>query len=357
MAENMENRVFSGYYKGGHVQGIAVDRKRGYLYYSFTTLLVKTDLEGRAVGSVNNLAGHLGCITYDAETDMLYGSLELKHDVIGRDIVGQTGREIAAEDAFYLVQFDTLKIDRMDMDAECDGVMRAVYLQDVVRDYLGSDPVSGKPHCYGCSGIDGVALGPVFGEMPGSTPRLMVAYGIYADTDRQDNDHQVLLQFDRAVFEEYGRPLDQANPHHSGPDGCEARYFFFTGNTRYGIQNLEYDSFSRSWLVAVYKGQKACYRNFSLFAIDGTVKPRLQTLTGRGQEQGLVLSSAKFGEKEENAPVWGSFFKYGSTGMASLGDGTFLFSESGHDSEKQMFYTFVQKYAINPEKAQLFEIL
>ena len=353
----MENRVFSGYYKGGHVQGIAVDRKHGYLYYSFTTLLVKTDLEGRPVGSVNNLAGHLGCITYDAETDMLYGSLELKHDVIGRDIVSKTGREIAAEDAFYLVQFDTLKIDRMDMDAERDGVMRAVYLQDVVLDYAGTDPVSGKRHRYGCSGIDGIALGPVFGQTPNSTPKLMVAYGIYSDTERQDNDHQVLLQFDRDIFAQYGSFLDQADPHHNGPESCEERYFFLTGNTNYGIQNLEYDSFSKSWMIAVYKGHKPCYRNFALFAIDGTAQPQLQTLTGRGREQGLVLTSAKFGEKDENAQVWGTFFRYGSTGMVSLGDGTFLFSENGYDRETQMFYTFVQKYRMNPENAELFEIV
>ena len=64
---NFPKDIFSGSYKTGHCQGIAVDAERGYVYYSFTTILVKTDLDGRFIGSVSNLAGHLGCITYDRE--------------------------------------------------------------------------------------------------------------------------------------------------------------------------------------------------------------------------------------------------------------------------------------------------
>jgi hypothetical protein len=39
--------------EASHVQGIAVDKKHGYIYYSFTTLLVKTDLAGNVVGTVS----------------------------------------------------------------------------------------------------------------------------------------------------------------------------------------------------------------------------------------------------------------------------------------------------------------
>ena len=37
-------KIFSGYFGKCHCQGIAIDEARGYVYYSFTTLLVKTDL-------------------------------------------------------------------------------------------------------------------------------------------------------------------------------------------------------------------------------------------------------------------------------------------------------------------------
>ena len=64
---NIPNIIYSGVYRGGHVQGIAVDKKNGFIYYSFTTVLVKTDLLGKTIGSVVHLAGHLGCLAYDSE--------------------------------------------------------------------------------------------------------------------------------------------------------------------------------------------------------------------------------------------------------------------------------------------------
>lgn len=44
----------------GHIQGIATDAERKYMYYSFTTSLIKTDMNGNVIGSVKGLAGHLG---------------------------------------------------------------------------------------------------------------------------------------------------------------------------------------------------------------------------------------------------------------------------------------------------------
>ena len=93
-------RVNSGFWPEGHVQGIAIDEVGGYIYFSFTTILLKTDLTGNPVGSVCNIVGHLGCITFDPDRRRVYGSLELKHDAIGRGIVSRTGKELAEEDAF-----------------------------------------------------------------------------------------------------------------------------------------------------------------------------------------------------------------------------------------------------------------
>ncbi len=322
-------RIHSGFWPEGHVQGIAVDEAGGFIYFSFTTILLKTDLAGNPVGSVCNIVGHLGCITFDADRRRVYGSLELKHDAIGRGIVSRTGRELAEEDAFYLVSFDCDAIDRMGMDAEvadAEGrsVMTALYLPDVVRDYSEVDEVSGKLHRYGCSGIDGTAYGPVLGRAPDSEKRIMVCYGIYGDVERADNDHQVILQYDPAMIGEFGRPLSQAAPHHSGC-ACEARYFFYTGNTTYGVQNLEYDPFTHTYMVAVYPGRKEGFVNYPLFFIDANVAPAERGLTGRGGECGLLSEPATPALAVDRA-VGGCWFGLGQTGVYAFGDGRYAFS-------------------------------
>ena len=321
-------RIHSGYWPEGHVQGIAVDEACGYVYFSFTTILLKTDLAGNPVGSVRGIVGHLGCITFDPDRRRVYGSLELKHDAVGRGIMNRTGKEIAAEDAFYLVSFDCDAIDRMDMDAEVTdaegrSVMTALYLPDVVADYNDTDEVSGKPHRYGCSGIDGTAYGPVFGAAPDSAKKIMVCYGIYGDVSREDNDHQVILQFEPSMIEELGKPLTQAAPHHSGCP-CEARYFFHTGNTTYGVQNLEYDPFTRTYLTAVYVGKKEDFVNYPLFFIDATQAPREGELLGRNGKVGLRLSPVK--PTPAVSDGGGCWFGLGQTGVYAFGDGRYAFS-------------------------------
>lgn len=325
---NFPRRIHSGYHPEGHVQGIAIDEVGGYIYFSFTTILLKTDLAGNPVGSVCNIVGHLGCITFDPDRRRVYGSLELKHDAIGRGIVSRTGKELAVEDAFYLVSFDCDAITAMNMDAEVtddDGrsVMTALYLPDVVRDYTETDEVSGKPHRCGCSGIDGTAYGPVFGEAPDSPKKIMACYGVYSDVERTDNDHQVILQYDPAMIEALGQPLTQAAPHHSGCP-CEARYFFHTGNTTYGVQNLEYDPFTRTYLVAVYTGKKERFTNYPLFFIDAAAAPVESELIGRGGEAGLLLSPAR--PADTVSETGGCWFGLGQTGVYAFGDGRYAFS-------------------------------
>lgn len=333
--------LFSGWWPEGHVQGIAVDQEKGYVYFSFTTILLKTDLQGRAVGSVKGLAGHLGCIDFDPKRRRVYGSLELKHDVIGKGIIDRTGWDPNAEDNFYLVSFDADAIDRMDMDALRDGVMKAVWLADPVKDYKQTDPVSGEKHTYGCSGIDGTAIGPVFG---GGEEKLMIAYGIYSQVDRQDNDHQVILQYDPAVVDEYAQPLDQEAPHHSGPTQAEQRYFLYTGNTRFGVQNLAYDPYSKLWYVCVYRGEKPAFGNFPMYFIDGTKPPVPTMLRGR-EEEGLLLSLAPVGQQDAMG-VWGLEFPYGSTGVAPVGDGTVWFSQPQKDEEHKCFASNMVRYRL-----------
>ena len=350
----LPSSIFSGVYREGHVQGIAVDNRRGYAYYSFTTMLLKTDLLGNPIGSVVHLAGHLGCITYDASRNRLYASLEMKHDAIGAGIIKRTGWDPTAEDAFYLVSFDCDAITRMGMDAETDGVMRAVYLYDVVKDYRERDDASQKPHRYGCSGIDGIGLGPVFGSPRTDCQKIMIAYGIYSELAREDNDYQVLLQYDPDVVDTYGESLCQASPHHRGPETCEARYFFYTGNTVYGVQNLEYDAYSHCWFLAVYTGKKPQFAPFSMFFIDGGVAPAESELTGRGGERGLTLQTASLGRVGTPATVRGCYFPYGQTGMMSLGDGSFYFSQDGGNREDKSYWTTLRRYRLDPDAQDLF---
>lgn len=353
---NIPKNIFSGSWKEGHVQGIAVDTQRGFVYYSFTTILLKTDLEGNPLATVENLIGHLGCIAFDAERNRLYGSLELKHDVIGMGIMERTGRALAEEDAFYLVSFDLEKLDRMGMDAEKDQIVSTVYIRDVVEDYSGIDPYSGKPGRYGCGGMDGVSVGPVFGSDKNSPKKIMLAEGIRGDVTRTDNDHQVLLQYDPSIFDIYGQPLDQLHPHHNGPESCEQRYFFYTGNTTWGIQNLEYDPATGYWFTAVYVGKKPEFENFKMFAVDGNIPAKEAQLEGRGCEHGLLLTSVKIGPDPRNNGIHGSYFAYGSTGIASLGDGRFCISIIDPHVPKEMHCTNVVLHRFDPVHPEWFRL-
>lgn len=346
------NEIKSGYWKEGHVQGIAIDEAKGHVYFSFTTLLLKTDLAGNPVGSVKNLAGHLGCIVIDPERRRVCGSLELKHDAIGAGIINRTGWDPSAEDNFYLVSFDIDKIDRMEMDAEADGIMTAVWLGEVGDDYAADDPASGKKHRYGCSGIDGMAIGPVFGAAVDSPKKIMITYGVYSDLEREDNDYQVVLQYDPSVIDTYGRPLNQAEPHHNGPAVGEARYFAYTGNTVYGVQNLEYDAASRLWLTAVYAGRKEQYPNYSMYFIDGSAAPKAEVLKGRGGETGLVLTLADPAGVGGDTP--GCRFAYGATGMYADGCGHYYFSNPLRNKEEKTFSSTVMKYKMDKTSPDVF---
>jgi len=320
----MKGSIFTEAHGGCHIQGIAVDEKKGFIYYSFTTMLIKAKMDGTIVGSVKGLTGHLGCIDFHEADGKVYGSLEYKNDAIGKGIHRSLGIEKEYEDAFYMTVFDVDKIDRMDMDAEKDGVMTALYLKTVCDDYNGfganKDGTPAK-HRYGCSGIDGTAFGP----LPGSTDGkeyLFVCYGIYSDLNREDNDYQVVLCYDTENWDSLAQPLSQSNMHRSGPAAPTYRFFVYTGNTRYGVQNLEYDKYTNSFFMAVYHGAKPEFPNYKLFAVDASVAPKEEKLKGL-DEVGLTLTLKKVGA-EEHPEVFGWDFPLGATGLYAYGDGRYL---------------------------------
>ena len=346
MLQNLPRTIKIGEYNTGHVQGIAVDRERKYIYLSFTTCLVKAELSGKVVGIVSGLAGHLGCIAYNYEDGKVYGSLEYKNDQIGKGILSRLGRQDEIRDGFYIAVFDVEKIDRLDMDAEKDGVMTAVYLKEVVNDYMADG------HRYGCSGIDGVTFAPAFGS-DDDKKYLYVAYGVYGQIDRDDNDHQVILKYDIADWAQYAKPLNQNKMHCSGPAAPDRKYFVYTGNTTYGVQNLEYDPAANLMLAAVYPGRKEHFPNYPMFFIDCAKAPEKAVLAGLGEE-GEKLSLAEIGLCDEATGLCGSAFQYGSTGMISLGDGLLYFSEDYRTENG--FGTVVRLYRFDPEKADFTEV-
>ena len=318
--------IHTGPFKAGHIQGIAMDHAKGHIYCSYTTMLVKTDFEGNILGTVTGLLGHLGDLDFNPENRCIYGSLEYKNDAIGKGILQMENSNRTLQNAFYIAIFDVDKIDHMGMDAEKDGIMKTVYLPTVLDDYLACVQVDGKEHEHrlGCSGIDGVTFGPKMGKTGGKA-YLTVAYGVYADEARTDNDHQVLLQYDVEKWERWARPLSQGNMHTEGPSEPDGQYFVYTGNTTYGVQNLEYDAHTRKWWMAVYKGKKPAHANYALFAVDADVKPRKQALQGVPYIRKAKVITA----------VQGWHQNVGSTGFCSLDNGCFLISHSYKNSEGQ----------------------
>ena len=329
--------ILSGEQGPFHVQGIAVDLERGYIYFSFTTKLLKMDLAGNLIGSVDGLTGHLGCLTMNPADGRVYGSLEYKDDAIGKGIRKTLDGESEGADqtGFYVAVFDVDRIVRPDMDAERDRVMTAVYVKEAVDDYFAETVNGGRTvaHRFGCSRFGSGEEGDW----------LYVAYGIYGDTLRTDNDYQVLLAYDTKEWKRYEQPLSQSNLHKSGPAAPDRKYFVRTGNTSYGIQNLAYDPASGNLYAAVYKGRKPHYPNWSLFVIDGSKPARRESLQGFDTPtEGEVLSLVEAGNPDGGIGGWN--FKWGATGLCPLGGGYFYISENARSKETRQQSSTVRLY-------------
>ncbi len=342
MGSAFPKKIFSGYHGNCHCQGIAVDSKKGYIYYSFTTKLIKSDLQGHIIGSVDGLIGHLGCIDFCERDGRVYGSLEYKNDVIGKGILKSLRlSETEIKNAFYCVIFDVDKIDRMHMNAESDGIMRAVYLPQVTEDFEASVSVRNQAldHKYGCSGIDGIGWGPDWGKTEGKE-YLRICYGIYGDADRVDNDYQILLTFDaEAWWDTVAMPLKQGGTHPCF-EYSRQKCFVKTGSTNWGVQNLEYDAYMKRWLLAVYRGKKADFPNYDMFFISAEAMP-VPSVHEIYQEEILELPLCREG----------IFFPYGSTGVYANGDGYYYFSQHGKHEELGQYTNAVLYRAANHEKS------
>lgn len=342
---NLPDSIYSGKQGGLHVQGVVVDKANGWVYFSFTNKLVKLDLSGKLIGSVTGFVGHLGDLDI-ADDGKIYGSLEYKNDAIGKGIKNELGVKTSKEDGFYIAIFDGARIVSPNMNAEKEDLLRTVYIREAVSDYEAKVEVDNKEklHRFACSGIDGVAFAPAIG-VPNATKKfLYVAYGIYGDTARNDNDHQVILKYDVSDWQQYAQKLSQDKLHYSGPKKPLEKYFVKTGNTYYGIQNLAYDPYSGNLFAAVYRGSKPQFPNYDLFVIDACKKPvESYILNDNKNIEVKTLSLLDAGNKDPGSGINGWFFKWGATGLYPLGDGTFYISHNSKTKDGQQQST-IYKY-------------
>ncbi len=313
-------RVESGVCAGGHCQGIAVDARRRVVCFSFTTSFVVRSFDDSPVGSVEGLRGHLGCLALNPADGRVYASLEYKRDAIGLGIKRMLGETAETPEAFYVAIFDLDEIKCV--GAPASRAMKCVYLKKPFSDYSYA-PDAGLPHRYGCSGVDGITFAPKFGS-DGGDMSLYIAYGVYSDINRDDNDHQILLRYDAKNFYDYARPLSLDNMHASGPDDCET-LFAYTGNTTYGVQNLEYDKFSDSMYMSVYRGKKRKFPNYPMYALDMSKPPVDCDIRGTN-ERGSLLSLRLGSVLHELTGISGFEFPYGQTGLCALGNGLYYIS-------------------------------
>ncbi len=340
----LPDSIYSGKQGGFHVQGVVVDKANGYVYFSFTDKLIKTDTSGKLIGSVTGFVGHLGDL--DFNDGKIYGSLEYKNDAIGKGINKKLGVQTSSQQGMYIAIFDGSRIVRPNMNAEKEDLLLTVYIKEAVNDYTAKvkDGDKERSHRFGCSGIDGVAFAPAIGSSNATKKFLYVAYGIYGDTARSDNDHQVILKYDVSDWGKYAQKLSQDKLHHSGPKKPLDKYFVRTGNTSYGIQNLAYDEYTGNFFAAVYRGSKAQFPNYELFVIDGKKKP-VEGYIPSGDQHVKVkkLFLLEAGLRDPNSGTRGWFFKWGATGLCPLGNGLFYISHNSKAEDGQQ-QTTIYKY-------------
>lgn len=309
------------YVEGGpfHVQGLAYDSREDCMYMSFTSVFYKTDMEGNVVASISGINGHLGAMVFDPVERKVYASLELKDDSIGRNISSKLGDKLYSRDesVFYVAQIDVDKMTALDMPEE--GIIKRIRVQEACLDYKAHVNIDGreKEHRYACSGIDAVTIAPEIGRVKSSRDYLYVAYGIYGDVDRTDNDYNVILAYPLQMVRDAAKLSDPVLKKYN------AKYFVHTGNTNWGVQNMSYDPLSQKLYLAVYKGKKAQWPNYSHFAIDMNQKPFKAALEGVSYDK-TPKSQLKV------AHAWN--YKWGATGMCSLGDGRLYISQNGKNS-------------------------
>lgn len=285
-----------------HLQGICVDDKLEYMYFSYTTALAKVDMRtGELVSTLTNFGktsfgaaggAHLGCLEY--YDGYIYASLEYK----------DPGKK------FFLAIVDGSKMTEIGMDVyemgDDNDVIFGVLLDEPSNDFrngmLGSgltgqdseyneatDGVN-NGHAFLSSGIDGVSVG----KWPGGKDDnlyLVAAYGVYASTgnyaDRYDGMYNVLQFYSLGRIwqdkdNDWNIPFNgnRGIDHSVGENemlSADKTLYVFTGNTNWGSQNLEYEWDTGDYVLYTYGNTEGWGLN-ATYVVDGSVEPKLKTL-------------------------------------------------------------------------------
>lgn len=284
-----------------HLQGICVDDKMEYMYFSYTDVLAKVDMKtGKVVATIGGFGpgsfyssggAHLGCLAY--YNGRIYGSLEYK----------SPGKK------FFVAVFDETKITETGMNINDLAVKKEDYgvysilLEEPTADFR--DPLNDRDaiieggstdgtavneqnlgHKFGCSGIDGVTFAPMPGSSDGKI-YMFVSYGIYGWADCYDNDYNVLQVYDPAEFAipnengklrlfTYERGLEKTYDESEALRAADTLYVF-TGNTLYGTQNLEVDKDTGDIVLYTYANTKG-WPGYTMYVVDGSKAPEVKEL-------------------------------------------------------------------------------
>ncbi len=204
-----------------HLQGFA--RGGSYLYWSFTDSLVKTTLMGTVKCQVEIRTGHLGdCDWYDGK---IYATL------LGKPLPGHRWDDWTAFDV-YVFNDDDLTLEK-------------VLPLTVCYDYWAVSGSSADTR--GFSGVDGITVAP---DPESGEPKLFIACAL-RDDDRFSD--QIILQYTlNGVY--------------------ETEYRIPTGNTVFGIQNLDYDCENGVFWFTTYEPKRNSQPPERLFCVSGDLK-------------------------------------------------------------------------------------
>ena len=204
-----------------HMQGFS--KSENFMYWSFTDSIVKTTMNGTVKCQAEIHGGHLGDIDY--YDGKIYGSY-LKNSLPGHAWEDWTGFKI------YVFNADDLQVEKiLNLDI-CDYYKSITCTPEDTR---------------GFQGIDGVAIAPdpVSGEMS-----MFVACALYTG---EKYANQIILQF--TLDGEY------ITEHHIP-----------TGNTVYGIQNLDYDAENKEFWFTTYGASQPYQPKEVLYCISHDLK-------------------------------------------------------------------------------------
>ncbi|MBQ8208386.1 MAG: leucine-rich repeat protein, partial [Clostridia bacterium] len=258
-----------------HCQGMCVDDKNEYMYYSLTGVVVKVRIsDGEEVGkftvsSEHNTGNsfHMGDLAY--HNGYLYGSVTYW-----------------GSDKTYIGVIDCSKLEGnvSETNAAGEQVIYGLYCPQF------SETLSNGNDAFRLSGLDGITVGTLPGkgyvkadgtEVTDTEKYLLVARtnGEFGE-EYYDNDNKVIFVFDfDDITKENLLPLNGARVAQETEDkviNCKQRLFVYTGFNSYGIQNLSFDKATGDiWLSCYGRGAASEFPLSSgkvTYVVDGSKK-------------------------------------------------------------------------------------